>query len=75
MIERWMASYWWLCVLMKPGMTIMPRQSTTLALLALMLGRIATIFLPSMSTSAFSKSPTAGSSVRTTAFFSRMRSL
>ena len=43
---------------MKPGMTIVPEQSTTSASPAEMLGAISAIVLPSIRTSAFSKSPT-----------------
>ena len=50
---------------MKPGMTIIPDASTTVAL-ARRFGPTAAIFEPSISTSAFSKSPSFGSIVRMT---------
>src|SRR5262245_42324967 len=60
---------------MKPGMTIVPEQSTTSASAAVIPGAICAILFPSISTSAFSKSPIFGSSVSTTPPRSRMRRL
>src|SRR5437867_4347979 len=60
---------------MKPGMTIAPEQSTTSASEAETLGAIWAIFFPSMRMSAFSKSPTFASRLRTTPPRSRMRRL
>src|SRR5437867_4211292 len=60
---------------MKPGMTIVPEQSTTSASVAEMLGRTSAINFPSIGTSALSKSPTTGSRLSTTPPFSRMRRL
>src|SRR4029079_18976718 len=57
---------------MKPGSTIMRDASITVAS-ALISGRTATIFLSSIRTSAFSKSPTAGSKLSTTPPLSRVR--
>src|SRR4051794_4574960 len=57
---------------MKPGMTMVPEQSI-FSPPASRLGPTATIFFPSISTSAFSKSPTPGSRVRTTPPFSTLR--
>src|SRR5687767_11256896 len=63
---RCSVSYWWWCVVMKPGMTMVPRQSTTSASPAVRFGPTAAIVLPSIRTSACSKSPTFGSRLRTT---------
>src|SRR4051812_12776993 len=57
---------------MKPGSTIMRDASIAVAS-ALISGRTATIFLSSIRTSAFSKSPTAGSKLSTTPPLSRVR--
>jgi hypothetical protein len=46
---------------MKPGITILPRASISPAPAAARFGPTATIFLPSTSTSALTKSPTPGS--------------
>src|SRR4029453_5681325 len=54
-------------------MTIMPVQSILSAFPALRLGPICEIFFPSINTSAFSKSPTLGSRLRTMASFSTIR--
>src|SRR5687767_14553913 len=53
------------CVSTKPGITIVLEPSITSALGALMFGRIAEILVPSISTSACSKSPTARSTEST----------
>src|SRR6267378_65130 len=60
---------------MKPGMTIVPEQSTISASPAETVGATSAILLPSIRTSAFSKSPTRGSRLSTTPPRSRMRRL
>ena len=57
-----MPCHMWRWVSTKPGMTIAFEASITSAFGALMFGRTAEIFLPSISTSACSKSPIARSS-------------
>src|SRR5438309_2106725 len=58
---------------MRPGMTIRSVASIAAADAALRFGPTAAIFLPSISTSAFSKSPTLGSMLSTMPPFSRTR--
>src|SRR5262245_37077974 len=70
---RRIASYWWLWVVMNPGITIVPEQSTTSASPGAISGAIALIVLPSIITSALAKSPTLRSRLSTTPPRRRMR--